>query len=59
MDRRALASRTSVVVAIGTVTTASCSESDIMNVDTRLKDLVTGVIILAAVALAAVGNRRR
>ncbi|NEE03353.1 ABC transporter permease [Phytoactinopolyspora halotolerans] len=32
---------------------------DIMSVNPQLKDLVTGVIILAAVALAAVGNRRR
>lgn len=32
---------------------------DIMNVNPQLKDLVTGAIILAAVALAAAGNRRR
>lgn len=32
---------------------------DIMNVNPQLKNLVTGVIILAAVALAAAGNRRR
>ncbi|UCM89714.1 ABC transporter permease [Streptomyces marincola] len=32
---------------------------DIMNFNPQLKDLVTGLIILAAVALAAVGRRRR
>lgn len=32
---------------------------DIMNINSQLKDLVTGVIILAAVALAAIGKRGR
>lgn len=32
---------------------------DIMNINAQLKDLVTGVIILAAVALSAIGKRGR